>query len=128
MSTEAFALGPIRQIAITVHDLERSKAFYRDQLGLRLLLEVPRMAFFDCHGVWLMLSLPEGAETDHPGSVLYFEVGDIHAAHAALRERGVEFIDQPRLIADMGSYALWMSFFRAPEGTLLAIRAEIPKG
>ena len=38
----------IGQIAIIVPDLPQAIAFYRDSLGLRLLFEVPRMAFFDC--------------------------------------------------------------------------------
>jgi hypothetical protein len=59
------------------------------------------MAFFDCGSVRLMLSLPETAEYDHPGSVLYFRVDDIDQAYVQLKERGVSFRDQPHLIARM---------------------------
>ena len=90
-----------------------------------LLFEVPpKMAFFDCAGVRLMLSLPENAEFDHPGSVLYFRVDDIEQAYATLKERGVTFVDQPHLIARMPDHELWMTFFKDTEGNTLALMAE----
>jgi catechol 2,3-dioxygenase-like lactoylglutathione lyase family enzyme len=127
MAEEKLGLSRIRQIAQVVHDLPAAIAFYRDQLGMKFLFEVPgQLAFFDCGGIWLMLSPPE-KEFDHPGSVLYFEVDDIGAAHRALSERGVEFIDAPHKIADMGSYELWMSFFRDLDRNPLALRSEVKK-
>jgi catechol 2,3-dioxygenase-like lactoylglutathione lyase family enzyme len=125
--TTPLALSKIRQIAQVVHDLPAATAFYRDTLGMKFLFEAPgQLAFFDCGGVWLMLSLPE-KDFDHPGSTLYFEVGDIQASHRVLVERGVKILAEPHRIADMGSYELWMSFFRDPDGNPLALRAEIAK-
>ena len=125
--TTTLSLSRLRQIAQVVHDLPAAIAFYRDQLGMKFLFEVPgQLAFFDCGGIWLMLSPPEG-EFDSPGSCLYFEVDDIHAAHRTLLERGVAFIDKPHLIADMESYELWMAFFRDLDRNPLAIRSEIRK-
>ena len=69
-TTSALGLNAIGQISMIAHDITRATTFYRDALGMRLLFEVPKMAFFDCAGVRLMLSLPENAEFDHPGSVL----------------------------------------------------------
>jgi hypothetical protein len=43
-----------------------------------------------------MLSKPEAAEFDHPGSVLYFKFVDIYQFHQILRARGVDFVDPPR--------------------------------
>lgn len=121
-------LSKLRQIAVAVADLERSKTFYGDTLGLPKVFEVPgQLAFFDINGIWLMLSAANEREPAQPGSVLYFEVGDIHEAHKQLSGRGVVFIDEPHKIADMGSYELWMSFFRDPDGTTLAIRAEVAR-
>ena len=121
------SLSRIRQIALVVHDLPAAIAFYRDQLGMRFLFQAPPgLAFFDCDGIWLMLSTPE-KEFERPGSVIYFEVADIDETHRVLRERGVEFIDAPHLIADMGSYELWMAFFRDLDGNPLALRSERAK-
>ena len=127
MAPEPVGLSRIRQIALVVRDVSAAIAFYRDRLGMRFLFQpTPGLAFFDCDGIWLMLSTPE-KEFDRPGSVIYFEVPDIDASYRTLRERGVEFIDAPHLIADMGSYELWMAFFRDLDGNALALRAERPK-
>lgn len=118
--------APIGQIALRVHDIERAERFYRDTLGMRHLFTVPpTLTFFDCGGVRLMLSLPEGAENDHPGSVLYFKVPDIRATYAALGARGVPFVDEPHLLARMSDHDLWMTFFRDPDGNLLGIMSEV---
>ena len=121
-------LGKIRQVAVVVADLEASKQFYRDQLGIRLLFEAPPgLAFFDLDGIWLMLGAENEKERAQPGSVLYFEVADITAAFNELRTRGVRFEDEPHRVADLGSYELWMTFFKDPDGTILALRAEVAK-
>lgn len=118
-------LGPIGQIAMTAHDIPRAIAFYRDALGIPMLFEAPpKMAFFNCGGVRLMLSLPEGSAHDHPGSVLYFRVADIEAAYANLRDRGVPFAGEPHLIARLPDHELWMAFFTDTEGNTLALMAE----
>lgn len=120
-------LSRIRQIALVTRDLPRAVAFYRDRLGMQFLFEVPGpLAFFDCDGIWLMLTPPEG-QFDGTGSVLYFEVDDIGDAYRTLKERGVEFIDEPHIIADMGTYDLWMCFFRDPDRNPLALRCEVRK-
>jgi methylmalonyl-CoA/ethylmalonyl-CoA epimerase len=123
----ALSLSRIGQIAIVVHDVERATAFYRDVLGMRFLFEYPGLAFFDCDGVRIMLSLPERKEFDHPSSVLYFRVADIQSAYQTLRERKVEFRDEPHVIARMPEYDLWMCFFHDLDGNMLALMAEARK-
>jgi predicted enzyme related to lactoylglutathione lyase len=131
MSSEAVsrnspaALYAIGQIAVNVRDLERAVAFYRDVLGVRFLFQVPKMAFFDCAGVRLMLGLPEGEEFDHPSSVLYFRVNDIQSVHAELQERGVAFRGAPHLVAKMPDHELWMAFFDDSEGNVMALMSEV---
>lgn len=121
-------LGKLRQIAVAVKDVDTATAFYRDRLGLKLLFQAPPgLSFFDLDGIWLMLSQENEREPAQAGSVLYFEVQDIVARHAELRQRGVEFVDEPHRVADMGTYELWMTFFKDPDGTLLALREEVAK-
>ncbi len=120
-------LTKIGQIAMTAHDLDRAVAFYRDNLGLNHLFTVSKMAFFDCGGVRLMLTVPEKPEFDHPGSIIYYKVDDIKAAHAKLAGSGVQFEAEPHLVARMASHDLWMAFFRDSENNLLAMMSEAPK-
>ena len=123
-----FGLSTLGQIAMSVKDLDRAVAFWRDTLGARFLFQAPpALAFFDLDGVRLMLAPPEGPEEGHMASVLYFKVDDIRAAHAELAGRGVAFVDEPHLVADLGSHELWMTFFHDSEGNLLSLMAEVAK-
>jgi predicted enzyme related to lactoylglutathione lyase len=126
-SQENTALARIAQIAINAHDVDRATAFYRDVLGLPHLFRAGQLSFFDCGGVRLMLDKPEKPEFDHPSSILYFQVGDIRAAHHRLKHAGAKFEDEPHVIAQMPSYDLWMSFFRDSEGNLLALMSEVAR-
>jgi methylmalonyl-CoA/ethylmalonyl-CoA epimerase len=115
----------LAQIALTVRDVERSVAFYRDVLGLRFLFApAPTLAFLMIGQVRLMLSAPEGELAPGGGSVLYLRVADIDAEHASLSARGVTFIDAPHLVARMPDHELWMCFFRDPDDHLLALMCE----
>jgi predicted enzyme related to lactoylglutathione lyase len=120
-------LGTIGQIHVSVTDVDRSVAFYRDVLGIPFLFRVPGqpMAFFDCDGVRLYLGAPE-SEDFRSRVVLYFTVDDVDEAHASLTQRGIEFIDAPHVVARMDDVELRMAFFRDPDGNHLAIMAEIP--
>ena len=124
-ATLPIGISRLGQIAINVHDLDRATAFYRDILGLPLLFTAGALAFFDCGGVRLMLTLPEKPEFDHPGSILYFTVSDIVKAHQQMLDAGVHFEDTPHLIAKMPDHDLWMTFFRDSENNLLALMCEI---
>jgi methylmalonyl-CoA/ethylmalonyl-CoA epimerase len=118
-------LKSIRQIAIVAKDVKRATAFYRDVLGLPFLFEAPpSLAFFDCGGVRLMISTAEG-EFDRVGSMLYFLVDDIHAAHQTLAERGASFFEDPHVIAKMPDHDLWLTAFRDSEGNPMALMSEV---
>ena len=124
-TSDSFSLGQIDQIALPVEDLDRAVAFYQSNLGMKFLFRAGDLAFFDCAGVRLMLSRPEGDSAERCASTLYFKVPDIQQAYQTLTERGVAFHDQPHLIADMGAYEIWMAFFLDSEQNMLAISSEI---
>lgn len=121
-----FGLSAIGQVSVTVQDLDRAVAFYRDQLGLPFLFQVPNMAFFDCAGVRLMLNVPEGRSEEIHTSILYYKVDDIQDAYRIMKDRNVQFVGRPHKIADLEDHELWMAFFRDSETNLLALMAEIP--
>jgi methylmalonyl-CoA/ethylmalonyl-CoA epimerase len=121
------ALTRIGQIAINAKDVDRATTFYRDVLGLPHLFRAGQLSFFDCGGVRLMLDKAEKPEFDHPSSILYFQVGNIRAAHQRIKDAGAKFEDEPHVIAQMPKYDLWMTFFRDSEGNLLALMSEVPR-
>ncbi len=124
-SSTAGEITGFRQIALTVSDVERSTAFYRETLGLPFLFAAgPTLAFLDVGGVRLMLSAPEGEFKPGLSAVLYFQVADIEVAHSALTARGVAFSGAPHFIAAMPDHDLWLCEFRDPDGNALALMCE----
>ncbi|MCM3638704.1 VOC family protein [Sporosarcina luteola] len=118
----------IGQIGVPAKNIERATAFYKEQLGLQLLFNTDTMAFFDCDGVRLLVSLPEKEEFAHSSSVLYFHVGDIQRAFEEYKAKGIVFIDEPHLVAKMGQTETWMVFFKDTEGNMHALNSEVLVG
>jgi methylmalonyl-CoA/ethylmalonyl-CoA epimerase len=120
----AINFDQIGQIAITVDDLARAKNFYQNILGMKFLFDAGQLAFFQCGDIRLMLSTPEKSEP-RGGTILYYKVNDIHATHAALKSQGVEFFQDPHLIARMPDHDLWMAFLKDTEGNTIGIMCEV---
>jgi predicted enzyme related to lactoylglutathione lyase len=123
--TSAVQLSQIGQISVNVRDLDRAVNFYQQTLGMTLQFHVPKMAFFACGSVRLMLAIAEKPEFDHPASVIYYKVADLPAVHAILAARHVKFEAQPHLVAKMPDHDLWMAFLRDSEGNLLGLMSEV---
>ena len=115
----------IGQIAVPVKNIESAIEFYKDVLGLPLLFNTESMAFFDCNGQRLLLSLPEKNEYANSSSVIYFQVEAIKKSVEKLSEKGVSFIDQPHVVAKMGNTETWMTFFKDTEGNTHALMCEV---
>lgn len=118
----------VGQVSIPVHDINKAVDFYRDVLELSLLFDASNMAFFECNGLRLLLSIPESDQYDHASSILYFQVDDIQKSYHTLLERGVSFPDQPHMIAKMGNTETWMAFFKDPDENILVLMSEVEAG
>jgi catechol 2,3-dioxygenase-like lactoylglutathione lyase family enzyme len=111
---------------IPVTDLERSKAFYGETLGLTFLWENPASARFRC-GEASELSIFRRGPTATEHTLAHFEVDDIEAAVRELEGKGVEFLDYAEgplvttgHIAQLGpARGAW---FRDPDGNTLGLR------
>lgn len=114
----------ISQVGVPVKDLARAIKFYETQMELPLLFQTESMAFFECGGVRLMLTLPEKEEFAHASSVLYFDVPDIQAAYAEFDARGVEFRGSPHCVVKNGAAETWMAFFVDTEGNTHALTSD----
>ena len=117
----------LHQIALTTADLERSTGFYQDVLGLPLIasFDPPGLAFFRVGDV--RLSIQKVDEVEATSSVIYLAVQDIDAATDSLKEQSIELEREPEVVFrdDQGQFGEageeeWMSFFRDPDGHLLA--------
>jgi len=116
-------LNEIAQIAVTVSDLDEARSFYRDVLGMQFLFDAGSMAFFQCGAVRLLVGT-SGESKPGGGTILYFKVADLEGTHAALKTRGVEFVQNPHLVARMKTHDLWLAFLKDPSGNVLGLMEE----
>ncbi len=125
--SDEFGLDAIGQIHISVENIDRAVAFYRDVLGMKLLFEVPGqpMAFFDCGGVRLYLGLPESEEF-RSSPLIYYRVDSIEQACDTLRARGVDLESEPHVVHRTDAYELWMAGLEDFEGNHVLLMSEVP--
>jgi catechol 2,3-dioxygenase-like lactoylglutathione lyase family enzyme len=111
-------------VTIPVTDLERSRRFYGQTLGLRLLWESTMSARYAA-GAGSELSIFRRAPTPTNHTLAHFEVDDIETVVRELKARGVTFeeYDEPRTIdgiAQLGpTRGAW---FKDPDGHILGLR------
>ena len=122
---------PVFPILLSM-DLDATRAFYRDTLGLEVMREDEgdRIVFRCGGGTQLAVTLSTVGTSDSQTQMAW-RVPDIHAAVADLRARGVriEEYEAPDPvttdgIADMGHS--WAAWFVDPSGNVLAVVQ--PKG
>jgi methylmalonyl-CoA/ethylmalonyl-CoA epimerase len=95
---------------------------------MRHLFDAGTMTFFQCGTVRLLIGAAEPG-TAKPaagmdGTILYYRVADIERVHAALKGRGVQFVQEPHLVARMKSHDLWLAFLKDPSGNAMALMEE----
>ncbi|MFJ8064307.1 VOC family protein [Psychrobacillus sp. NPDC096426] len=115
----------VGQIGVPVKELEKAIHFYKDKLGLSLLFNTNSMAFFECNGLRLLLSLPEKEQFAYSSSVIYFQVENIKKTYQDLVNKEVIFIDEPHIVAKMENTETWMAFFKDSESNIHALMSEI---
>jgi lactoylglutathione lyase len=130
MKEETKMLADARCVYLFVYvsDLARSRAFYADTLGLRVIEEDADCVKFDGGQVILALNrasdhgiaLPE--KYDHSADVVFL-VDDLRAVQAALERRGVEFLPtswyEPGGIADFyDPDGHWLTLYEPSEAAM----------
>ncbi len=125
-STKLQGLKQLGQVFMPVHDLKRAMDFYGNILGLHLLFEIENTAFFECDGIRLMLGVPEESEMGHRPSILHYRTNDIQKDYEQLLAHGVKLEGEPRIVAKLDGYDLWMCFLHDSEGNLLGFMSEVP--
>ncbi|MEJ2288575.1 MAG: VOC family protein [Deinococcales bacterium] len=126
-------------VAITVADMDRSVAFYRDLLGCvvlgQLVLDEGRfkLVYLRRCNAYLELFAHEPPAESAPGASddaprlgfqhVAFQTDDVDAAAAALRAAGVHFTDGPRDAPG----GVRLAFFHDPDGNLVELVSNLPE-
>jgi catechol 2,3-dioxygenase-like lactoylglutathione lyase family enzyme len=111
---------------IPVTDLDRSRRFYGETLGLTFLWDNPASVRFGCgDGTELSIFRRGPSAADH--TLAHFEVIDVEAVVRELEERGVAFIDYTEgplqttgHIAQLGPARV--AWFHDPDGNTIGLR------
>jgi catechol 2,3-dioxygenase-like lactoylglutathione lyase family enzyme len=115
-----------RSLAVTtiaVTDLERAKAFYEKQVGLRLIDENPGSCRFAA-GLGSQLSVRRG-QPNMGQTVAHFEVDDIDVAVRELTARGIVFeeYETPKTVSGIAQIGPARgAWFKDPDGNVLGLR------
>jgi catechol 2,3-dioxygenase-like lactoylglutathione lyase family enzyme len=112
-------LSGISAVMLGVRDLGLAVQFYTGKLGLKVKMQSPQIVLLDAGPVTLGLS--PGHLRIAPQVVgateVVFQVDDVRAAHRALTQAGVTFLNEPR----QATPAEWAAHFKDPDGHLLSI-------
>jgi catechol 2,3-dioxygenase-like lactoylglutathione lyase family enzyme len=116
---------------VSIVDVPRAREFYRDTLGLRLLMEEPPFALvFEANGIMLRLGMAKELPPAH-GTVLGWQVPEIAATVKDLEQAGVHFERFPGMNQD--ALGVWtaptgakVAWFKDPDGNILSV-TEFPE-
>jgi catechol 2,3-dioxygenase-like lactoylglutathione lyase family enzyme len=116
---------------VSIVDVPRAREFYRDTLGLRLLMEEPPFALvFEANGIMLRLGMAKELPPAH-GTVLGWQVPEIAATVKDLERAGVHFERFPGMNQD--ALGVWtaptgakVAWFKDPDGNILSV-TEFPE-
>jgi predicted enzyme related to lactoylglutathione lyase len=113
-------------VVLLATDLEASKDFYANKVGLQVLMEFPGGVMFKCGGDSSLFIRESKVGTADDQTQASFRVMDLKAEAEELRSRGVkiEDYDLPELktvdgIANMGM--AWMAWFIDPGKNCIAL-------
>jgi predicted enzyme related to lactoylglutathione lyase len=105
-------------VAVAVSDFDRARKFYEETLELKLSSAPAGFpwAEFEVGGVTIGVGQHPAWLPSRDGTTIAFEVDDIDAAIARLKERGVIFdLDKTE------TPVCWMAQFRDPDGNKLVV-------
>ena len=114
-------LTKIAQISVKTKDLKRATEFYRDTLGLKVLISNQFVSILDCGGIMLILGPSEGS------SIIYFDVDDIQKAVESLSAGGVTIQEKPRVVGQLGDVDVWIAIFKDSEDNSMGLMSKTPR-
>jgi catechol 2,3-dioxygenase-like lactoylglutathione lyase family enzyme len=113
-------------MVICSRDRSRSRAFYRDMLGLPLVQEDDLAAIFETGGVALRVSVVADF-TPHEHTIPGFTVPDVPATVKALQDKGLAFNRYPQMphnelgIATIPGKSIQVAWCKDPSSNVLSI-------
>ena len=109
----------VRHIHIRVKDVERTKAFYRDKLGMKVTNERPgQMVEFEGGQLWF--GKWDGTGELHTEAIMIgIEPKSVEATYNMLKQRGVDISSPPQQ-----RRAEWSFMVKDPDGYMIEVEGE----
>ncbi|HXO37704.1 MAG TPA: VOC family protein [Candidatus Acidoferrum sp.] len=115
---ETAQLSRIAAIMLGVRNLPQAIAFYKDKLGLEVIMQESELALMQCGSVILGLSPRHANAAPLAEAVeISFGVDNLRATHKALGDKGVVFLGEPRAVTPTD----WAVHFKDVDGHLLSL-------
>lgn len=145
-------IASLHHTGLTVSNLDRSLAFYRDVLGLELVMQQEKKGGYlagitgypDVHVRMAHLATPDGRRLElfeyveprgrerpvEPRDVgithVCLVVDDVHEAYARVRAAGAEPFSEPVLVDTGANTGAWGLYVRDPDGIVLELFQPAP--
>jgi predicted enzyme related to lactoylglutathione lyase len=112
-------ISGITAVMLGVRDLTQAVAFYKDKLGLKIIMQEPGIALLQAGAVMLGLNpgMGHSAAQLAGATEVVFQVDNVRAAQKGLEARGVTFVGEPRAVTPTS----WAAHFRDVDGHLLSV-------
>jgi methylmalonyl-CoA/ethylmalonyl-CoA epimerase len=125
---QGVATGKIMQIAVTVSDLDRSVAFYRDLVGMAFLFNAGTMDLSAIRRSSGAARNARAGQSDlkwRDDSVS--EVRSPRRDYARLADAGMPSLQPPQMIATMPDHDLWLAIVSDPDGNPVGLMSEVAR-
>jgi catechol 2,3-dioxygenase-like lactoylglutathione lyase family enzyme len=116
---------------LNTNDPERAKRFYGEVLGFRLISDDNFAVSFDANGTMIRINKAKNFQPA-VGTVLGWEVVDIHAAIRELSAKGVHFEQFNLPFMKQDEHGVWtppngdqVAWFKDPDGNVLSISKHV---
>ena len=111
----------VSYIMIGVTDMARSRAFYEQTLGRKVMFAADGDAFVFIDGGPVMIGLNKGLSSRRPhiagATEIVFAVDNVKQTFRDLSSKGVAFVAEPRQATDKD----WVATFADPDGHYLTL-------
>jgi methylmalonyl-CoA/ethylmalonyl-CoA epimerase len=112
-------ISRISAVMLGVRDVPAAVAFYKDKLGLPVIMQEAGLALLQCGTVMVGLSRGHVRDEAHIAGAteVVFAVPSVRGAIRELAARGVVFLSEPREVTPTD----WAAHFRDVDGHLLSL-------
>ena len=106
----------LSSVILRTSDVDRSKHFWSETVGLEVAFDSPAFVFLDGEGTQLILSAIDSQVSDESLTEDVFQSEDVRSEFASMSARGVPFELELRTITTNEHQELLGAHFRDPDG------------